>query len=153
MSEAIPDSQNDFWRPPLAAMQPVPIIIPAVSAALVEACDRCESEFMVGARFCYVCGAVRRTQTLSSPNWTRYLEFNHITRTLNLPFASLIAFLAGLACLFAAAFVGMVHAIQSVSDSQAIQLWRMQWLLAAIAFFVAGILLKRTPPDPKLPVR
>ena len=118
---------------------------------MVEACDRCETEFMVGARFCYLCGAVRRAQASSNltHRWTRYLEFGYIKQALGLSVASLVAFLVGLGCLLAAVFVGAIYAVQNSADFQAIQFWRMEWLLAAIAFFVAGVLLKRTAPPGK----
>jgi hypothetical protein len=149
MSEVIHDTQNDFWRPP-AAGHAVQVAVPVISPTMVEACDGCETEFMVGARFCYLCGATRRAQTspVLTTGWTRYFEFNFIKRRLGLPVASLIAFLVGLGCLLAAAFVGSIYAVQNSADFQAIQLWRMQWLLASIAFFVAAILLKRSGTNP-----
>ena len=151
MSEALHDTQNDFWRRPPAAAEIPPVIIPGVSPLMVEACDRCETEFMVGARFCYLCGAVRRAQAGSTMphSWTRYLEFNSIKQVFGLPVASLIAFLVGLGCLLAAVFVGAIYAVQNAGDFQAIQFWRMEWLLAAIAFFVAAVLLRQTAPPTK----
>jgi hypothetical protein len=118
---------------------------------MVEACDRCETEFMVGARFCYVCGAVRRAQGSSTltPSWTRYLEFGYIEQVLGLNVTSLVAFLLGVGCVLAAAFVGAIYVVENSSDFQAIQFWRMEWLLAAIAFFVSGVLLKKTAPSAK----
>ena len=149
MSEAIHDTQNDFWRPPLVAPS-VPIIVPGDVATLVEACGRCESEFMVGARFCYVCGTVRPTQTASgfTYGWTRYLEFNHINQALGLPVASLIAFVAGLGCLLAAALVGAIYAVQNAADFQAVQFLANAVVMAAVAFFVAGILLLKRSDTP-----
>jgi hypothetical protein len=44
----------------------------------------------------------------------------------------------------AAIGVGFVFSAATVLDWQAVQVWRIQWLLAAVAAFVAGILLKRT---------
>jgi hypothetical protein len=150
MPEAVHNTQNDFWRPPVAA-QHAQVIIPEVSPSMVEACDRCETEFMVGARFCYLCGAVRRAQASSSltHRWARYLEFSYIKEILGLTVASLAALLLGLGCLLAAAFVGAIYAVQNSADFQAIQFWRMEWLLAAIAFFVAGVLLKQTATPTK----
>ena len=146
MPEALHNTQNDFWRPPAAA-QPAQLI-PEVSSSMVEACDRCETEFMVGARFCYLCGAVRQVQpgTVLRTSWTRRLEFNYIKQSLGLPVASLVAFLIGLGCVLAALVVGAIYAVQTSADFQAIQFWRMEWLLAAIAFFVAGVLFKGTSP-------
>jgi uncharacterized Tic20 family protein len=57
--------------------------------------------------------------------------------------ASLVAFLMGVGCLVAAITVGLIYSVQSFADFQAVQLWRMEWLLAAVAAFVAGLLLKR----------
>ena len=45
----------------------------------------------------------------------------------------------------AGAAVGMIYSVQTFNDFHAVQLYRMQWLLGAIAAFVAGVLLKKTP--------
>ena len=41
--------------------------------------------------------------------------------------------------------VGMIYNVQTFNDFQAVQLYRMQWLLGAIAAFAAGLLLKKIP--------
>jgi hypothetical protein len=143
MSEVIHDAQHEFWRPPAIAQSE--IAAPAAGPTLVEACSECGTEFMIGARYCYVCGAARQVHgSLRPQRWTHYLEFHSIQRMIGLPIASLVAFLLGLGCLLASVAVGFIYAVQNFADFQAIQFWRMQWLLAAIAAFVAGILLKRT---------
>jgi hypothetical protein len=43
----------------------------------------------------------------------------------------------------AALLTGFIFSAATVLDWQAVQLWRIEWLLAAIALFVAGILLKK----------
>jgi hypothetical protein len=144
MSEVVQNTPQEFWRPPVAHPE-------AAEPTLVEVCDRCETEFMVGARFCHDCGAARRPKTLSpaGQGWTRALEFLHVLEFhnvkewLGLPMASLIAFFGGLGCLLAAVAVGMIYSVQTLADFQAIQSWRVQWLLAALAAFAAGILLKQ----------
>ncbi len=40
--------------------------------------------------------------------------------------------------------VGFYFTAQTVLDWQAVQIWRIQWLLAAVAAFIAGILLKKS---------
>ena len=62
---------------------------------------------------------------------------------LGLSTASLIAFSIGLLCLLAVMGVGIVYTVQSFADFQAIQYYRVQWLLAAVAAFMAGLLLNR----------
>jgi len=145
MAEVIHDARHEFWSPPT-----VPEVPPA--PAMVEVCDGCGTEFMVDARFCHICGTARQAQTnvISRPSWTHYLqflrmlEFQNVQRWLALPTASLIAFFTGVGCLLMALVVGLVYSAQTFQDFEAIQLWRVQWLLAALVAFVAGILLKRT---------
>ena len=56
--------------------------------------------------------------------------------------AALIAFLFGIACMIGAAAIGFVFSARTVLDWQAVQLWRIEWLLGAVAAFVAGCLLR-----------
>jgi hypothetical protein len=143
MSEVMHNQPQEFWRPPVAAEAP--------SQALAGACERCGTEFMIGARFCHVCGASRPEKVSQSAEhrWAqsleflRALEFHRVKEWVALSTASLIAFLAGIGCLFAAIAVGLIYSVQNLADFEAIQLWRIEWLLAALAAFVAGILLKR----------
>jgi len=139
------NAPQEFWSPP--AVHPE-----AESPTLAGACERCGSEFMVGARFCYVCGAAREHDTGASHSDVgakilqslTVLEFHNIQAWLGLPTASLVAFVIGLGCVVAAILVGVFYSIQTLADFQAIQLWRIEWLLAALVAFVAGILLKHT---------
>jgi hypothetical protein len=150
MSEVIDSAPQEFWRPP--AIKPE-----ATAEAMVEVCDGCETEFIVGARFCHLCGAARQPKTDRSlaPVWApmlqfvRVLEFQSVKQWLGLSMASLVAFFAGVGCLLAAIAVGVVYSVQNLADFQAIQSWRTQWLLAALAAFVAGILLKQAGSSAK----
>ena len=81
------------------------------------------------------------------PAWMQYLHFHEIKNLVGLPTGSLIAFVIGLACVAGALLVGLLTA-KTLVDWQAIQFYRAEWLLAATAAFVAGILLKKnSPPD------
>jgi hypothetical protein len=142
MADVVRDAQHEFWRPPAVAAE-------AARPGLVEVCDGCSTEFMVGSLFCHLCGASREARPLTATHWTLYLEFHNIKRTLGLSTASLIAFLVGMACLFMGGIaVGMIYSVQTFNDFQAVQLYRMQWLLGAIAAFAAGLLLKKSS-EPK----
>ncbi|HTR66392.1 MAG TPA: hypothetical protein VMH85_11500 [Terriglobales bacterium] len=99
---------------------------------------------MPGAHYCYVCGKGRQSNLVSDHGWIRYFEFQNIKEALALPTPSLIAFLIGIGCLLAAVSLGMIYTVKNFSDFQAVQFWRMQWLLGAVAAFVAGILLRGT---------
>jgi len=138
MSDVVHDAQHEFWRPPVVASG-------AERPGMAEVCDGCNSEFMVGSLFCHVCGMSRETRT-SAAHWTLYFQFHNIKRAFGLSTAGLIAFVVGLACLvMAAVAVGMIYSVQTFNDFQAVQFYRMQWLLGAIAAFTAGLLLKKRP--------
>jgi hypothetical protein len=145
MSDLVHDAQHEFWRPP--ASQP--------AAALADACRRCDAEFMVGAAVCHICGANRhRSGAASSRNWIKYfelvraLDLVQIRKWLDLPLPSLFAFLAGVLFLVVALGLGLMS-VSNSADFEAIQLWRIEWLLAACAAFLAGILLKTTSRKPE----
>ncbi|MFY9561924.1 MAG: hypothetical protein WAQ52_16950 [Terriglobales bacterium] len=141
MTEVAQHAQHDFWRPPMQAASEA-----SGRAEMVEACGRCGTEFIVGSRFCHTCGAGRPGLSQSSRLRERitFAQFTGLAERLGLTTAAFIAFLAGILCVLVAAGVGVVFSAQKVIDWQAVQLWRIQWLLGAIAAFVAGCLLKRT---------
>ena len=90
--------------------------------------------------------AVAAGRKLTLPGWMRYLHFHEIKRWIGLPTAALIAFMIGLGCVAGAIGVSLVYRASNLAEFQAIQMWRIEWLLAATASFVAGILLKK-PSD------
>lgn len=99
------------------------------------------------ARFYSLYSAVARFSwsQFKFPSWLRYLHFHEIKNWIGLSTASLIAFVIGAGCVTGALLVGLLTARNFV-DWQAIQFYRAEWLLAATASFVAGILLKK-PSD------
>lgn len=134
MSDLVRDAHQEFWRPPLTQS----------SVANADSCRRCGTEFMVGAAFCHICG-MNRHRAASAPTvpWAKYLssiprfDFSGVQKWLALPVAPLCAFLLGAVFLVIALGVGLMNA-----EFEVIQLWRIEWLLAACAAFLAGILLK-----------
>ncbi|MGO8794651.1 MAG: hypothetical protein ACLQLC_07500 [Candidatus Sulfotelmatobacter sp.] len=86
-------------------------------------------------------------RTVSFPRWMQYLHFHEIKRWIGLPTASLIAFIAGLGCVVGMIGVSVFYRASNLAEFQAIQMWRIEWLLGATAAFVAGILLKPSEKD------
>jgi hypothetical protein len=138
MANTISEVQDhgEFWRPPLETRQQ------AVPTIQTESCLRCRTEFVAGSRFCHVCGAQRQDQSAGRLQWLRFLDIHRLRERLGLSLASLISFSVGIICTLAAVGTGMVFTATTVLDWQAVQIWRIEWLLAAIAAFLAGILLK-----------
>ncbi len=153
MSDAVPTVQSDFWRPPVLVAQPG---LQEATSTSPEVCSGCGTEFMVGSRFCHLCGGAREDGQSSPQRWTRYLEFHHIKQgavvvrqAIGLPLPSLVSFVIGLGCFIAALMVGFIYSIQNFADFQAVQMWRMEWLLGAVAAFLAGILLRNARSSQK----
>ena len=144
MADLAHNTGDEFWRPPLPSSTQ-PERVPS------SVCQHCGAEFIVGARFCHVCGVTRTALAGGrAPGVLRRFE-DKVTRALLAAFedvrklraASLVAFIAGLLCFLAAIFTGVFFTAATVLDWQAVQLWRIEWLLAAVAAFLAGILLKK----------
>ena len=137
MAEVVNQAHHDFWRPPT----------PEVTAVQErsETCDECGTEFIVGSRFCHSCGASRpelsATRTIEIPGLT---ELAALGKRFGLTTPALAAFLFGMLCMVGAVAVGIIFTARTALDWQAIQLWRIEWLLAAIAAFGAGCLLKKS---------
>ena len=107
-------------------------------------CHRCGTEFIVSSLYCHACGASRpglnAARTLEIPG---FAELASLGERLGLTTPAVIAFLAGVLCVVGALVVSVFFSVRTTLDWQAIQLWRVEWLLAAIASFVAGCLLKK----------
>jgi len=110
-----------------------------------DATCRCGTEFIVSSLYCHACGASRPDlgageRTLEIPGLAELLALGE---RLGLTTPALIAFLLGVLCVVGALAVSVFFSVRTVLDWQAIQLWRIEWLLAAVAAFVAGCLLKK----------
>jgi len=179
MAEVVHDAQQEFWQSPTVLEPAVGAALPAAAQEMAAACAECGSEFMIGARFCHVCGQRRLVlvaagsdtaviaglsaenvawlqarassvaaswRRISFPDWLHYLHFHEIKRWVGLPTAALVAFIIGLGCVAGAIGVSLFYRASNLAEFQAIQMWRIEWLLGATASFVAGILLKK-PSD------
>ena len=176
MAEVVQGTQQEFWRPPSPILSADPAIIHPVPP-MAEACPRCTTEFLSGSRFCHSCGSRRPEiispatkadaaalaglweqvvdaahagvtgwKSIEFPGWLHYLHFHEIKKHVGLSTASLVAFILGLGCVAGALLVGLLNA-KTLVDWEAIQFYRVEWLLAAVASFAAGILLKKRLSD------
>jgi len=140
MAQMVPNYQErqEFWKP---------VVSPRAEAKKAETeqiCPHCGTDFVLGSRFCHICGADRHDHPTGTSASREWFEFAAIRDMLGQSNASLIAFLMGTACLIAAVVTGFLFTANTVLDWQAVQVWRMEWLLGATALFGAGILLKKS---------
>ena len=136
MAEMANPARHEFWRPPATERVSV--------QERSEACEECRTEFIVGSRYCHCCGAIRPLSAAPGSEIPGLMEFTALGKRLGLATPSLIAFLFGAFCLAAALSVGVLFTARTALDWQAVQLWRIEWLLAGIAGFAAGLLLKKS---------
>jgi hypothetical protein len=140
MAEAADQAQHEFWRAPMPT---------SAAAATFERSPTtcgCGTEFIVSSVYCHACGARRPgvsaggARRLEIPGLA---ELASLGERLGLTTPAAIAFLVGVLCVVGALAVSVFFSARTLLDWQAIQLWRIEWLLAAVAAFVAGCLLKK----------
>lgn len=134
------DERQEFWKP---AVPPRQESLP--TEATGQVCDRCGTDFLMGSRFCHVCGADRHTNlTASGTTGIReWFDFVSLREAMGQTTGSLVALFLGFACIVAAAITGFLYTATTVLDWQAVQIWRIEWLLAALAVFAGGLLLRK----------
>jgi hypothetical protein len=139
------DERQEYWRPAVDEARTRDAERTMNMAAAT--CDNCGTDFALGARFCHVCGTERDPRLTTSSGLrnglSRWLDIEVIKSGLGLSLGSVIFFFFGIVCTIAAAVTGFVFSATTLLDWQAVQVWRIEWLLAATAAFVAGVLLKR----------
>jgi hypothetical protein len=139
---ALGSSSQEYWRSPNPEI--MRLVSPLPSAA---PCWRCGADYSPSAHFCHICGSERekRLTVVDTPETSvNSAESTSVLDRLGLSISSLIFFMLGLSCMIAAVLTGIFYKADTLVDWQAVQLWRIQWLLAASAAMLAGILLKKS---------
>jgi hypothetical protein len=134
------EERQEFWKPAVA-----PRHEESPAETIDQACQECGTDFVLGSRFCYVCGSDRNAN-LASASLTglhAWIDFASLREALGQSNYSLVALVLGCACVIAAIVTGFVFTATTLLDWQAVQLWRIEWLLGAVAMFAAGFLLKK----------
>ena len=139
MQEVVGDSKQDYWRPAKGSLHIAKAVLPE------SLCQRCGAELALGGRFCHVCGIDRDepTNTDSDSQIFELFSLTRLSERIGINRASLVCFFIGFVCLVAAALTGKFQPADTLVDWQAVQTWRIEWLLAAVGTFLAGILLKK----------
>ena len=143
MAQASRSTSQEYWRPPNPKVARL-----FESASSEGSCWRCGMEYSPGALFCHVCGSSREPDVQAAVPLNRAQpEPRHRARRsslrLPLPLSSLICLVLGVGCVLGAALLSVIYKTDTLVDWQAVQVWRIEWLLGALAAFLAGILLKK----------
>ena len=140
MPQPAGSSSQDYWRPPNPEV--MRLVVPSQDAS---PCSRCGGDFAAGAHFCHICGSQRDPRAGTHAADAHHdLSDRHARPASRLSGASLICFSLAIVCIVAAALTGVVYKTQTLADWQAVQIWRVEWLLAAAVGLLAAILLKKS---------
>jgi ribosomal protein L37E len=130
------ETRQEFWRPAQEQLHATPASIPM--------CAKCGADYVIGSRFCHVCGAGRDERARSSATAVneKLGRVLRLPEVLNLSVVSTILFALGTFCAIAGIAVGFIYSAQTLVDWQAVQVWRIEWMLGSLIAFVAAQLLK-----------
>lgn len=139
MASAAKGTSQEYWRP---ANPDVARVIPSLRGI----CWHCGMDYTAGARYCHSCGVSRETLNVEPFPLAKEPEqagdLSGILRRFGLSVPSVVFLVVALACCLAAVLTGVVYREDTLVDWQAVQTWRIEWLLGAVAALLAGILLR-----------
>jgi hypothetical protein len=146
MAEFTKDLSQEYWRPAHAKgnMSQAPGFPSQGNEAF---CTVCGTQYAAGARFCHVCGLGReddlREETLNPlANW---INMATLRTRFGLSTVSLVFVLAAAIFMLATVMTGLVYNTSTIAEWQAVQTWRIEWLLAAVVALLAAMLFKPKP--------
>ena len=133
------EPRQEFWRPAQEQLYPSAV-------AQTQMCAQCGADYVLGSRFCHVCGAGRDESARDrSAGFKNKLAFvTRIPEAMSLSVASAVLFAIGAFCAIAAVAVGFIYSATTLVDWQAVQIWRMEWMLGSIIAMLAALLLKNS---------
>lgn len=140
MADGTHDIHQEYWRPLNTARNPT------FDPLQREATCHCGTEYLLGARYCHVCGSGRepnmglKTHRGSVAEW---LDLDRIRDRTGLGTLPLSLFAIGILCVMAAVLSGWVRETTTLAEMRAAQMWRIELLLGAAVAFLASIAAKR----------
>lgn len=144
MADMKRESAEEYWRPAPSAANPFPAYAPQ-KRGNEASCALCGTPYAIGARFCHFCGLSREgAQEEPNPikNW---LDLDAMRTRFGLPTASLVLVLAAAVFMIATVMTGLVYNTATLAEWQAVQTWRIEWLLATVVALLAAMLFKSKP--------
>jgi hypothetical protein len=140
MATAARSTTQEYWRPSNPD-------VARVVTSIRGTCQRCGTDYAGGARYCHTCGMARDSLRgegfLEAETMQEESRARAIDNSLGLSTPCAVCFVVGILCAAAAVLSGVIYKADTLVDWQAVQAWRVEWLLGAIASLLAGILLKR----------
>lgn len=139
MSETAREISQEYWRP---AQQQNRADYPVASVA--PYCNMCGTQYATGARFCHVCGDSREPEfhPSAATRFAKALDFTNIRQKLGLSATALVLTALAAGCVLAALLTGLIYGASTLTEWQAVQTWRMEWMMAAGVLLLGAILFR-----------
>jgi len=144
MADFTREMSHEYWRPAhangnLAEAHGFP-------AQGSEAfCTACGCSYAAGARFCHVCGVGRESDLHVRNPIAEWLDVTALGTRLGVSGIPLVFAFAAALFVLAAVMTGLVYNTSTVAEWQAVQTWRIEWLLAAVVALLAAMLFRAKP--------
>lgn len=142
MADITRGPSHEYWRPAPSAGSPFRA---GPTPGNETCCAICGTPYASGARFCHTCG-MNREDALENRNPIKdWLDFDAMRTRLGLSTTSLVFVLAAAVFMLATMMTGLVYNTSTLAEWQAVQTWRIEWLLATVAALLAAMLFKGKP--------
>jgi zinc ribbon protein len=129
----MPARSQEYWRPA------DPEVARAIDVTVKEAfCWNCGTPYSAAAAYCQACGSARSGGPQAAPAAGRKTP----ALRLRLPLVCLVFLIVGLGCFAAALLTSAIYRTDTLVDWQAVQVWRVEWLLAGCGAMLAAIVLR-----------
>jgi hypothetical protein len=142
MAEFSRELSKEYWRPaPSAGSLQSHVYQTQGNEAF---CSICGTPYAAGARYCHLCGE-SRDEDLRFEHTNRFmnrLDFDVLRIQFGFSTWSLVFLFAASVFLLAMLMTGAIHNAATPAEWQAVQTWRIEWLLAAVAALLAANLFK-----------
>jgi hypothetical protein len=113
--------------------------------AQTASCAICGTPYASGAHFCHTCGLGRDAVVTKRNVLKDWLDLDAIRIRLGLSTPAMVFVLMATIFALATVMTGLVYDTSTLAQWQAVQIWRIEWLLATIAALFAALLFKTTP--------
>jgi hypothetical protein len=139
MSDTAREISQEYWRPAQQQNRAEYQV-----ASVTPYCNMCGTQYAPGARFCHVCGENREPEFHqgAANRIAQALDFTNIRQKLGLSATSLVLVALAAGCVLGALLVGAFYGANTLVEWQAVQTWRMEWMMAAIVALIAAILFR-----------
>jgi len=108
-------------------------------------CTVCGTPYAAGALFCHLCGLGREKDLRAEKPGLNleWLDFDRIREQTGLSTVPLVLVLLATLFMLATVMTGLIYDTSTIAEWQAVQTWKVEWLLAAIATLLGAMLFKK----------